>query len=92
MAAFFGESLPHEEIDEAMERAARCDCLLAVGTTELVYPATLVPEAAASGGAAGLGGRPSARFGIIGYSTFSTGHITSVRLSAGSFTWPGSVR
>lgn len=48
---FFGESLPMETIEEAADRASRCDCLLSVGTSVLVYPAATVPAIAASFGA-----------------------------------------
>lgn len=48
---FFGESLPPGVLDEALELASRCDLLLALGTSSLVYPAAMVPRAALDAGA-----------------------------------------
>ena len=48
----FGEMLPEEELRRALELAAECDALLAVGTSAVVYPAAMVPEVAAQAGAA----------------------------------------
>lgn len=47
----FGQQLPVGVFSEAMERAQSCDCLLAVGTSAVVYPAASIPLAAARTGA-----------------------------------------
>jgi len=44
---WFGESLPADALSAAVEAAARCDLLLAVGTSGVVYPAAEIPEVAA---------------------------------------------
>ncbi len=49
---WFGESLPAAALERALDLAARCDVLLAVGTSGVVYPAALVPAAAHQAGAA----------------------------------------
>jgi len=49
---WFGESLPTAELERALELAARCDALIAVGTSGVVYPAALVPATARQHGAA----------------------------------------
>ena len=48
---WFGEALPAEALERALDLAARCDALLAVGTSGVVYPAALVPATAHQGGA-----------------------------------------
>jgi NAD-dependent deacetylase len=48
---WFGESLPADALSAAVEAAARCDVLLAVGTSGVVYPAAEIPEVAARHGA-----------------------------------------
>lgn len=48
---FFGEGLPRDVLEESIERAEKCDVMLAVGTTAAVYPAAGVPLAAAGAGA-----------------------------------------
>jgi NAD-dependent deacetylase len=48
---FFGEALPPGVLDRAVEAASRCDVLLVLGTSALVYPAALVPRAALDAGA-----------------------------------------
>jgi NAD-dependent deacetylase len=48
---WFGESLPEEALDQAMEAARSCDLLLAVGASGVVYPAAAIPLAAARAGA-----------------------------------------
>ena len=40
---WFGEALPADALERALELAARCDVLIAVGTSGVVYPAALVP-------------------------------------------------
>jgi NAD-dependent deacetylase len=49
---WFGEALPAAALERALELAARCDVLLAVGTSGVVYPAALVPVTAQQCGAA----------------------------------------
>lgn len=46
----FGESLPGDAMNEAIQRARECDCLLAVGTSALVYPAASIPQVAIGSG------------------------------------------
>jgi NAD-dependent deacetylase len=48
---FFGESIPHVAFNDAFQEAARCDCLLIIGTSGEVQPANQVPVRAAAGGA-----------------------------------------
>jgi NAD-dependent deacetylase len=48
---FFGESLPEEALKRASELAARCDLVLVVGSSLVVYPAAWVPEHARRHGA-----------------------------------------
>ncbi len=49
---WFGEALPEAALERALDLAARCDALLAVGTSGVVYPAALVPATAHQCGAA----------------------------------------
>ncbi|MGN9810184.1 SIR2 family NAD-dependent protein deacylase [Micromonospora sp. BQ11] len=49
---WFGEALPGETLETAVEAAASCDVLLTVGTSGLVYPAAEIPQVAARFGAA----------------------------------------
>jgi NAD-dependent deacetylase len=49
---WFGEVLPHEALETAMEAATRCDFCLSVGTTSLVQPAASLPLMALEKGAA----------------------------------------
>jgi NAD-dependent deacetylase len=49
---WFGEALPGDAIERALDLAARCDVLIAVGTSGVVYPAALVPVTAHENGAA----------------------------------------
>jgi len=49
---WFGEALPGEALERALDLAARCDSLIAVGTSGVVYPAALVPATAYQAGAA----------------------------------------
>ena len=48
---WFGEMLPEREVATAWEAAARCDVMLLVGTSGLVYPAAALPRIARGGGA-----------------------------------------
>ncbi len=47
----FGESLPAETMNQAMEEASRCDLLLVLGTSSVVYPAAIIPRMALESGA-----------------------------------------
>ncbi|AGZ42833.1 SIR2 family NAD-dependent protein deacylase [Actinoplanes friuliensis] len=49
---WFGEALPADVLDRAVEAAASCDLLLTVGTSGLVHPAAEIPHVAARLGAA----------------------------------------
>ena len=49
---WFGEVLPREALEAAMEAAALCDFCLSVGTTSLVQPAASLPLVALEHGAA----------------------------------------
>jgi NAD-dependent deacetylase len=40
---FFGEALPEETLQEATRRASRCDLLIVVGSSLVVYPAAYMP-------------------------------------------------
>lgn len=48
---WFGEALPEEALTAAVDAAAACDVLLAVGTSGVVYPAAEIPGVAARSGA-----------------------------------------
>jgi NAD-dependent protein deacetylase/lipoamidase len=48
---WFGEPLPFDALDEAERAARRCDVLLTVGTSSVVYPAAALPAIAAQHGA-----------------------------------------
>ena len=48
---FFGESIPHVAYDAAMQWMQKCDLLLVVGTSGLVFPAASIPQMAAANGA-----------------------------------------
>lgn len=48
---FFGEPIPHETIEEAEAEAKRCDLMLIIGTSGVVYPACNLPYLAKRGGA-----------------------------------------
>ena len=47
----FGELLPWEAHDKAIEAARTCDFVLAIGTSAVVYPAADIPVTAKDGGA-----------------------------------------
>jgi NAD-dependent deacetylase len=49
---WFGEALPTAALDRALKLASRCEVLLAVGTSGVVYPAAMVPVLAQQAGAA----------------------------------------
>ncbi|GGM40841.1 NAD-dependent deacetylase [Dactylosporangium sucinum] len=49
---WFGEALPGDALSAAVDAAARCDVLLTVGTSGVVYPAAEIPRVAARAGAA----------------------------------------
>ncbi|MEV1142311.1 NAD-dependent deacylase [Micromonospora sp. NPDC049799] len=49
---WFGEALPEDALDTAVDAASSCDVLLTVGTSGLVYPAAEIPQVAARFGAA----------------------------------------
>jgi NAD-dependent deacetylase len=48
---FFGEALPEETLQEATRRASRCDLLIVVGSSLVVYPAAYMPLYAKQTGA-----------------------------------------
>jgi NAD-dependent deacetylase len=48
---FFGEALPEETLREATWRASRCDLLIVVGSSLVVYPAAYMPLYAKQAGA-----------------------------------------
>lgn len=48
---WFGEALPQDELQNAMEAAASCDLFLSIGTSTLVYPAAELPYIARHNGA-----------------------------------------
>jgi NAD-dependent deacetylase len=48
---FFGEALPEETLQEATRRASRCDLLIVVGSSLVVYPAAYMPLYAKQAGA-----------------------------------------
>lgn len=48
---FFGEMIPPDAHDKAIEAALRCDVMLVVGTSATVAPASLLPRAAKRHGA-----------------------------------------
>ena len=47
---WFGEPLPFETLQAALEEARSCDLLLVVGTSAVVYPAVGVAHAAVEAG------------------------------------------
>ena len=48
---WFGESLPDAAIEAAMVATEQCDLFLSVGTSTVVYPAAMLPDAALDAGA-----------------------------------------
>ena len=67
---FFEEELPPGALDRAMDAATKCDVLISVGTSNVVWPATEVPRVALRGGAKviivnpEMAGQPS-RIGVV---------------------------
>jgi NAD-dependent deacetylase len=57
---WFGEALPTDALASAVEAAASCDLLLAVGTSGLVHPAAELPHVAVRAGAAVIQVNPRA--------------------------------
>lgn len=51
---WFGEMLPAAAIERAWDTCGRCDVLLVIGTSSLVYPAAHLPAVARAGGASVL--------------------------------------
>jgi NAD-dependent deacetylase len=49
---WFGEALPEDALERAQRLGARCDVMLVVGTSGVVYPAAALPQLARSAGAA----------------------------------------
>jgi NAD-dependent deacetylase len=47
----FGQAMPEEEMERAMEAALACDLMLAIGSSLVVYPAAGIPIAAKRNGA-----------------------------------------
>jgi NAD-dependent deacetylase len=56
---WFGELLPFEALEAALEAARECDLLLSIGTSSLVYPAAALPYEALENGAALVEVNPS---------------------------------
>ena len=48
---WFGETLPHQALQDAMDAAVRCDFCISAGTTSLVQPAASLPLMAQENGA-----------------------------------------
>jgi len=48
---FFGESLPEKALQDAQEHASRCDLMIVMGSSLVVYPAAQLPFIAKSNGA-----------------------------------------
>jgi NAD-dependent deacetylase len=48
---WFGEALPPDLLESAMRASARCEAVLAIGTSSLVYPAAALPYVALNAGA-----------------------------------------
>ncbi len=48
---WFGESLPEDAIEAAVAATEQCDLFLSVGTSTVVYPAAMLPDAARDAGA-----------------------------------------
>lgn len=48
---WFGESLPAAALEKAMTSAQKCDVLLSIGTSSVVYPAAAIAEVAIQCGA-----------------------------------------
>ncbi|MFX0102095.1 MAG: NAD-dependent protein deacylase [Candidatus Hodarchaeota archaeon] len=50
-AVFFGEALPQDKLERAIEVASNCDLFLVLGSSLLVYPAAILPKLAVDNGA-----------------------------------------
>jgi len=50
-AVFFGESLPQQALNEAIEHSRNCDLFIVIGSTLVVYPAAYMPMHAVESGA-----------------------------------------
>jgi NAD-dependent deacetylase len=48
---WFGESLPYDMLERAMELCSKCDILFSIGTSGMVYPAASLPFLALNNGA-----------------------------------------
>lgn len=48
---FFGESIPHSAYDTAMRWMQKCDLLMVIGTSGIVFPAASIPQVATMHGA-----------------------------------------
>jgi len=73
---WFGESLPDEPWQAAVEAAARAEIVVVVGTSGLVYPAAGLPDIALANGAAVVEVNPEP-------TPLSTSATLSVRETAG---------
>jgi NAD-dependent deacetylase len=50
-AVFFGEALPEKTLREAIHRAQKCDLMIVIGSTLVIYPAAYIPTYATEAGA-----------------------------------------
>jgi NAD-dependent deacetylase len=50
-AVFFGEALPEKTLREAIRRAQKCDLIIVIGSTLVIYPAAYIPTYATEAGA-----------------------------------------
>ena len=50
-AVFFGESLPQQALNDAIQHARHCDLFIVIGSTLVVYPAAYMPMYAVESGA-----------------------------------------
>jgi NAD-dependent deacetylase len=50
-AVFFGESLPQQVLNDAIQHARNCDLFIVIGSTLVVYPAAYMPMYAVESGA-----------------------------------------
>ncbi|WP_462324206.1 SIR2 family NAD-dependent protein deacylase [Desulfoplanes sp.] len=64
---FFGETIPEEAARFSMDQATRADCMLVIGTTGEVMPASLLPRMAKENGCfiVEINTEPSAYTGVI---------------------------
>ena len=70
---FFGEGLPRDVLEEATEDAMKCDLMIAIGSSLVVYPAALLPERAK---------RSGARLAIINHDPTPLDEIADLVISA----------